>query len=166
MYQLTLTAIISIELLKMKKLILVLSFFLYVLTVYSQNKDIIIVQGDTVNLKKDTALRNMLMKVNLKKYIGKTVEELLQNSTIKRYKSYWWSDEPPGKLRSLNLTYARGLYLEIYPAEKEGRAVQFSKIKKFDFEAFKKMEIQDLIIDKDYFEKNVVKRFSKKNKKV
>lgn len=147
----------------MKKIIFLTTFFLYVLCSFGQTKDTIYVQGDTVILKKDTLTRNLLLSVDLKKYVGKTVEELLQNDTIKMYKKNWWTDEPPGKLKSLNLTFARGLYLEIYPVRENGKAVQFSMTKDFDIEAFKKLKIQKLIIDREYFEENVVKEYSKKN---
>jgi hypothetical protein len=147
----------------MKKIILLTTFLLYVFCAFGQSKDTIYVQGDTVILKKDTLMRNLLISVNLKNYIGKPVEELLQNDTIKMYKNYWWSDESPGKLQSLNLTFARGLYIKIYPVRKNGQAVQFSMTNDFDIEAFKKLKIQELIIDKDYFEEKVVKKYSKKN---
>lgn len=126
-----------------------------------QTKDTIYVQVDTVILKRDTLLRNLLMQVNLKNYVGKTVAELLDNDTIKLYQKYWWSTEPPGKLQSLNLTYAKGLYLTIYPVTKGG-AVQFSELMNFDFDMFKKEKIEAVKIDKSYFEENVVKKYAKK----
>ena len=132
------------------------------LTAHGQTKDTIYIHGDTVILKKDTVMRNMLMQVNLNNYIGKTVSELLEKDTIKMYNHYYWSDEPPGKLYYLSLVYARGLYLKIYPVCKNGQAVQFSETSNFDFEAFKKEKIEKIIIDRDYFEENVVKKYSKK----
>jgi hypothetical protein len=147
----------------MKRTIFFTTFFLCVLCAFGQTKDTIYVQGDTVLLKQDTTMRNLLMSVNLKYFIGKTVADLLQNDTIKMYKSYWWTDEPPGKLQSLNLTFARGLYLKIYPVRQNGQAVQFSMTNDFDLEAFKKLKIQELIIDEDYFEENVVKKYTKQN---
>jgi len=121
----------------------------------SQTKDAICIQEDTVILKQDTTKQTLLTSVNLKYYIGKTVDELLQNDTIKTHESYWWTDEPPGKLESLNLTFARGLYLKIYPAKRKGQAVQFSITNDFDFEAFKKLKIQELVMDRDHFEEEV-----------
>lgn len=121
-------------------------------------------KGDIVVLERDTVIKNKLMKLDLSKFKGLTVETLLQNDTIKMYKNYWWTDEPPGKLRSLNLTFARGLFLEIYPVRKEGRAVQFSETMTFDFEGFKKLRISELIIEKDFFEEQVIKMTSEKAK--
>lgn len=113
--------------------------------------------------QKDCVKLNLLNSVNLKNYIGKTVEELLQNDTIKMYKEKWWEDEPPGKLQSLNLTFTSGLYLKIYPVRKNGQAVQFSVTNNFDFESFKKLKIQKLILDKDSIEENFVKKHTNKN---
>jgi len=67
-------------------------------------------------------------------------------------------DEPPGKLQSLNLVFARGLDLLIYPIRKDGQAVQFSMQGNFDFNKFKKLKIDTLVIDRQFFEENVVKR--------
>jgi len=125
--------------------------------------DTIYVQGDTVVLKNDTLVRNLLLKVNLNQYIGKTVGELLVNDTIKRYKKYFFIDEPPCVLSSLNLIFARGLHLQIraYPLKYTPR---FSKTEDFDFNLFKKEKIRTLRIDREYFEQNVVKKYKSKNK--
>ena len=120
--------------------------------------DTIYVQGDTVVLKNDTLVRNLLLKVNLSQYIGKTVGELLENDTIKKYKRCFFMDEPPSVLSSLNLTFARGLYLEIraYPLK---YTPSFSETQDFDFNLFKKEKIRTLRIDKEYFEENVVNEY-------
>jgi hypothetical protein len=134
----------------MKRFVLLSVFVLYVFCSYGQKKDTFYVKCDTAILKKrDTEVRNLLMSVNLKNYYGKTVDELLQNDTIKMCKCYFWSHEPPGQLQALNLTFDRTLYLKIYPVRKDGQAVQFSMEMNFDFEAFKKMKIQELTIEKD-----------------
>ena len=106
-------------------------------------------------LARDTVIRNQLMTLDLSKFKGQTVESLLQNEMVGNYKALWWTDEPPGKLRSMNLTYARGLYLEIFPVRKDGQAVQFSKTLNFDLEAFKKLKISEVIIDKEFFDERV-----------
>jgi hypothetical protein len=111
--------------------------------------------NDTIVLARDTTIRNQLIALDLSTLKGKTVETLLQNEIIGKYKEYWWTDEPPGKLQSLNLTYARGLYLKIFPVQKDGQAAQFSASGTFDFESFKKLKISELTIDKDFFEKRV-----------
>jgi hypothetical protein len=81
---------------------------------FGQKAKIFIVQGDTINLANDTAIRNKLVKLNLRQFNDRTVGEILKNDTIRLYKKYWFSDEPPGHLSTLNLTFARGLYLEIW----------------------------------------------------
>src|SRR4051812_28017667 len=98
----------------MKHNIVLFFFILCACNTLGQAKDTLYVQNDTVILKRDTVIRNKLLLANLSSYIGKTVAELLNNETVRLYKKLWWSDEPPGKLSSLNLTYARGLYLRIY----------------------------------------------------
>jgi hypothetical protein len=143
-------------------LLLSIAFLLLGQQSSGQTKDTIYVQGDTVILKRDTLMRNLLMLINLNNYVGRTVGELLQNDTIKMYQSRWWSTEPHGKLRSLNLTFARGLYIKIFPVETNGQPVQFSISSDFDFEAFKREIISMIFIDKNYFDENVVKKYGKK----
>lgn len=69
---------------------------------------------------------------------------------------YWWSDEPPGVLRSLNLTYAKGLYLKIYVRNVRHQP-RMSLTHDFDFMLFQKETISDLVLDRDFFEKAVAK---------
>jgi hypothetical protein len=120
---------------------------------------------DTIVLERDTTIRNQLIALDLSSFKGKTVEEVLQNEIIGKYKEYWWTDEPPGKLQSLNLTYARGLYLKIFPVRKDGQAVQFSETATFDFESFKKLKISELKIDMGFFEDRVEEINSGKDKR-
>lgn len=95
---------------------------------------------DTVNIQ-----------VNLKKYIGKTVGELLETDLVKHYKDYNWSDEPPGKLNSLNLNYQNEVNLQIY-AQQLKFTPSFSEINKFNIELFKKEKITKIIIEKNDIE--------------
>jgi hypothetical protein len=143
----------------MKKIILLSGIIFYCFGIFGQSKDTIYVQGDTVILKKDTAVRNKLLTVDLKSYIGKTVGDLLKNETIRLYKSYWWSTEPPLKLYALNLTYARGLDVTIvvYPLKYQPR---YSETNKFSFELYKKETITNIKLDRSFFENNVVKKYS------
>jgi hypothetical protein len=140
-------------------------WFFFLLTVsttsvcFAQEGKNFIVQGDTVNLFKDTVIRNKLVGLNLYLFRGKTVKELLQNDTIKLYKQYWWTNEPPGKLRSLNLTYARGLYLSVFVDTLKYQP-RFSEWNRFDFEKFLKEKVSTVELDRDFFEENVVKKYS------
>ena len=127
---------------------------------YAQTSEIIIVQGDTVNLAKDTIIRNKLVSLNLRQFEGKTVAELLKNDTVKLYKKHWFSDEPPLKLRSLNLTFARGLYLKIYFDELKYQP-RFSEFKQYSFEKILKEKISTIELDRSFFEENVVRKYSK-----
>lgn len=137
----------------MKNQIILSVFILFSISAYGQIEE----RNDAINLKRDTLIRNMLVNVNINNFIGKTVGQLLENDTIGKYKEYWWTNEPPGKLASLNLSYARGLSLVIY-AYPLKYTPSFSDKLEFDFELFKKEQIKKLEIDKDFFEENVRKR--------
>src|SRR5688572_757231 len=97
----------------MKRLLILITFFLFGYVSRGQSKDTTQYGKDKINLKRDTILRNLLVKVNLTRYIGKTVGQLLTNDTIKQFTRRYWSDEPPGVLDGLVLIYARGLSLTI-----------------------------------------------------
>ena len=127
-----------------------------------QKSEIIVVQGDTVNLAKDTLVRNKLLHLNLRQFEGKTVTELLKNDTAKLYKNHWFSDEPPFKLQSLNLTFARGLYLTIYFAELKYQP-RFSKTGQHSFDKILNETISKIKLDQSFFEENVVKKYAKPN---
>lgn len=124
-------------------------------------KDTIYFQNDTVILKNDISLLNRLMQVNLKKYIGNSVEQLLKDTIINQYKNFWWEDEPPCVLNSLNLTYSRGLYLKIYFKELK-YSHRFTEKCKWDFKLIKRENIGSLVIEKDEFIKDVVTEYTKK----
>lgn len=111
-------------------------------------------------MAKDTIVRNKLIHLNLSQFEGKTVSELLKNDTIKLYKNHGFSDEPPFKLRSLYLKFARGLYLEIYFAELKYEP-RFSKTGLHSFEKIQKETISKIILDRRFFEENVVNRYGK-----
>lgn len=128
----------------------------------AQKSEIIVVQGDTVNLVKDTLVRNKLLNLDLRRYEGKTVAELLKNDTIKLFKNHWFSDEPPLKLRSLNLTFARGLYLTMYFADLKHQS-RFSKTGQHSFDKILKEKISKIELDRSFFEENVVKKYVNPN---
>ena len=152
--------------LPMIRLAAIASIFFLLLTscisnkVFAQSNKTIIVQGDIINLSKDTVVRNKLLRLNLRKFEGRTVKELLQNDTVKLYKNYWWSDEPPGKLQSLNLTFARGLYLCVFVDTLKYQP-RFSEWNRFSFDKFLNEKVSAVKLDRDFFEENVVKKYSK-----
>ena len=127
---------------------------------FAQQSKVFVVQGDTINLAKDTVIRNKLVGLNLRQFERKTVKELLQNDTVKLYKKHWWTDEPPGKLHSLNLTYARGLYLCVFVDTLKYQS-RFSESNRFSFEKFLKEKVSSVKLDREFFEENVVKKYSK-----
>lgn len=126
----------------------------------AQKSATIVVQGDTVNLAKDTLVRNKLLHLDLRQFEGKTVEYLLKNDTIKLYKNHWFSDEPPLKLHSFNLTFARGLYLIIYFADLKYQP-RFSKIGQHSFDLILKETVSKIELNSSFFEENVVKKYAK-----
>ena len=129
-------------------------------SVFAQKGKAFVVQGDTINLSKDTVIRNKLVRLNLHQFEGKAVKQLLQNDTVKLYKKYWWTDEPPGKLQSLDLTFARGLYLRVFVGKLKYQP-RFSERMSFSFEKFLNEKVSSVELDRDFFEDNVVKKYSK-----
>lgn len=138
---------------------LILSLVLLSNCVSAQEQNIYVVKGDTVNLAKDTLVRNKLVGLNLRRFQGKPVAALLENDTISLYKNYWFEEEPPFKLNSLNLTYASGLYVKIY-FKKLKYQPRFSKTGKFSFQKIQKETIGAIQIERRYFEDNVVKKYT------
>jgi hypothetical protein len=98
----------------------------------------------------------MLKELDLDKFIGKTVDELLLNDTVKLYTNYFSSDEPPFKLDHFNLVFANGLYLKIYSFDLKF-VERYSLERKWDFETFKKEKISKLVIDSYSYEQNLEK---------
>lgn len=117
--------------------------------VSAQKEKAIVVQDDTINLSKDTVIRNKLVRLNLHQFEGRTVKQLLQNDTVKLYKKYWWTDEPPGKLQSLNLTFARGLYLQVFVDTLKYQP-RFSARMSFSLEKFLKEKVSSVELDRDF----------------
>jgi hypothetical protein len=124
-------------------------------------KDTIYFETDTVILRNDISLLNKLMQVNLKKYIGKSVEQLLKDTVINKYKNFWWEDEPPGVLNSLNLTYSRGLYLKIYFKDLKYSS-RFTEKCEWELKLIKKEEIGSLVIAKDEFMRDIISEYTRK----
>jgi len=116
-----------------------------------KKKRIFLTGEDTLKSNKDLVVYEKLTNLNLNRFIGQTVGDLLQNDTIKLYAKYEWESTHPLKLAGLNLIYADGLYLEI-----EANPTQYthktSLTGKYDLEKFKKEKITKVKLDKSYFE--------------
>ena len=116
-----------------------------------KKKRIFMTGEDTLKSNKDLVVYEKLIHLNLNRFIGQTVGDILQNDTIKLYAKYEWASTHPLKLAGLNLIYADGLYLEI-----EANPTQYtnktSHTGKYDLEKFKKEKITKVKLDKSYFE--------------
>ena len=130
------------------KLILTIIFGTFLMFSCQEKKSIKtnkLLVNESVN---ETPEQDIFFKVNLKNYIGKSVGELLKNNAIQNYNDYYWSDEPPGKLNSLNLVYPNKISLEIY-AHQLKFTPSFSETLNFNIELFKKEKVTKIIIVKD-----------------
>ncbi len=85
-----------------------------------------------------------LNSIQLKSFVGQTVQTVFYNDTLRLYNDLIWSDEPPGKLRSLLITYSTGQTLEIIPENNTNHAIQFDSNRKFSLDEFKKCVIKEV----------------------
>jgi hypothetical protein len=85
-----------------------------------------------------------LIAVSVDKYIGQEVLYLFYNDTLRLFNALLWTDEPPGKLRSLMLTYSNGKSLEIRPLNSSEQPTQFDINRQFDLDKFKKLRIKEI----------------------
>ena len=111
-------------------------------------------KGDTIILKRDTVIRNKLLQIDFNSFIGRKVQDLLNDETIGQYKTHFWSDEPPSILHSLFLTYAPGLYVEVIVNRLKYQP-QFSESREFSFELYKKEKISKINLNKRWFEEKI-----------
>jgi len=72
------------------------------------------IKSNSSMVNNDSLIINKLRKIYKESYKGKTVSELLNDTLVKGYYEYFYSDEPPGKLSALVLMYTRKIYLKIY----------------------------------------------------
>ena len=82
--------------------------------------------------------------INLTQFKGNPAYTIFYNDTLIYFSDLIWTDEPPGKLHSLLLTYNNGKTLEIIPVVDEQHPRQFSEKRQFDMEKFKQMKIQKI----------------------
>ncbi|MDJ1504266.1 hypothetical protein [Xanthocytophaga agilis] len=70
---------------------------------------------DTSGLSnKEKNLLKKLLKVNMKVFKGKTVKSFIASPTIKEYRYYVLTDEPPGHLSHLLLIYSDKIIINVY----------------------------------------------------
>jgi hypothetical protein len=80
----------------------------------------------------------------LSKLENTEVYNIFYHESLKYINGFLWSDEPPGKLRSLILTYSNGKSLEITPYTEGSQPAQFDINREFNLEDFKKMKIKKI----------------------
>lgn len=88
--------------------------------------------------------KEKLNSIQLKNFVGKTIQTVFHNDTLKLYNDLIWVDEPPGKLRSLLLTYSNGQSIEIIPENNRNEPIQFDINRKFNLDEFKKLKIKEI----------------------
>ena len=90
------------------------------------------------------AFNEKLENVELSKFENTEVYYIFYDSTLEHYIDFVWSDEPPGKLRSMVLKYSNGKLLEITPYTEGNKPAQFDINREFDLKEFKKMKIKKI----------------------
>jgi hypothetical protein len=88
--------------------------------------------------------KNKLNSIQLKDFVGQTVQTVFYNDTLKLFKDLIWVDEPPRKLKSLILTYANGQSIEIVPENDKKAPIQFDINRNFKLDEFKKLKIKKI----------------------
>lgn len=85
-----------------------------------------------------------LENVELSKFVNTEVYNIFYNKSLKHINGILWSDEPPGKLRSMILTYSNGKSLQVTPYTEGNQPAQFSINREFNLEEFQKMKIKKI----------------------
>lgn len=88
--------------------------------------------------------RKKLEKIDLSKFENTEVYYIFYDETLKYISEVTWSDEPPGKLRSMILSYSNGESLEVTPHTEGNQPAQFDTKREFNIEEFKKMKIKKI----------------------
>jgi hypothetical protein len=93
--------------------------------------------------KTDSLLIEKIRKEDPRKYIGKLLNDFLSNKIFKKYKTWILSDEPPGKLYAIFLSYSKQVWIDIIF---DGIHYQkgFNKERKWDFNLLKKEKIYEI----------------------
>jgi len=88
--------------------------------------------------------KNKLNSIQLNTFVGQTVQTVFCNDTLRLYNNLIWVDEPPGKLRSLLLTFTTGQTIEIIPENNKNEPIQFDINRNFNLDEFKKLKIKEI----------------------
>lgn len=107
------------------------------------------VKEDTTR-KYYTNLIDSLESVDLAFYLGKTVEELINNDIINTYKYEVWIDEPPGYLNYLCLVYSDKVLLQV-KCDTLKYTPRYSS-GAFDFESYLKEKITSVKLSSDPYQ--------------
>jgi hypothetical protein len=86
--------------------------------------------------------KNKLNSIQLKDFVGQTVQTVFYNDTLRLFNDLIWVEEPPGKLRSLLLTYSSGQSIEIIAESNKNEPIQLDINRKFNLDEFKKLKIK------------------------
>lgn len=86
--------------------------------------------------------KNKLNSIQLKDFVGQTVQTVFYNDTLRLLNDLIWVEEPPGKLRSLLLTYSSGQSIEIIAESNKNEPIQLDINRKFNLDEFKKLKIK------------------------
>lgn len=114
-------------------------------------------ESERIDLAKDTLLRNMLLEINLDKYLGKTVAAFVQNDTLKQFKSYSFNASRPFTTNVIELQYANGLTLEV-----ENNKNRFKTVKVITLAIYMNDTIKNILLKRDKFESYVKRDMEKK----
>ncbi|MFM2385901.1 MAG: hypothetical protein RL660_658 [Bacteroidota bacterium] len=99
---------------------------------------------DSLVQKYKANLSTKINSISLTQFKGEPTYSIFYNDTLLYFSDLTWTNEPPGKLHSLLLSYSNGKILEIIPAIDEQHPRQFSDERKFDLDKVKQMKIQEI----------------------
>ncbi len=88
--------------------------------------------------------KNKLNSIQLNTFVGQTVQTIFYNDTLRLYNNLIWVDKPPGKLRSLLLTFTTGQTIEIIHENNKNEPIQFDIDRNFNLDEFKKLKIKEI----------------------
>jgi len=147
---------------RMKKITPVLVLLLVGIIAFGQKSDTLYNGSCGTIIKTDIDLKTTLQKIDLRQFTGKTVEEMLQNKTIKLYKEIgYFVNESTGEIESVSIIFAPGLQISIVSKPLKYTS-NFIKTLSFDFEQFKKETITTLALDTTLFDELISDNTNKK----
>lgn len=82
--------------------------------------------------------------ISLEPFRGSPAYSIFYNDTLVYFSDIIWTDEPPGKLYSLILTYNNGKAVEIVPEFDKDHPRPFSEKRVFEMDKFKEMKIKSI----------------------